>query len=145
MLGFKLDESIVFIPFCSEFPTTRIDLPTTLKAQGLAWRAMRVGMSGYARPAPPSKSSASPPTGKRSDRVGLEFGKQLDTIGVDSHLVLRAGDTRWADLVTKNVDKVPTCVQDVQECNAYFLGYAFGSLERIENCTQPVDRRPHPF
>jgi len=35
MLGFKLDESIVFIPFCSEFPTTRIDLPTTLKAQGL--------------------------------------------------------------------------------------------------------------
>lgn len=48
-------------------PTAHIDLPTTPKAQDLAWRAIREGMSRY----------------------GHEFAARLDTIRSDIHHLLR--------------------------------------------------------
>ncbi|MFS3130530.1 DUF4192 family protein [Nocardioides sp. Bht2] len=45
MLGVKPQESIVFIPIRSDLPAASIDLPTTPRAEELAWRSIRDGMS----------------------------------------------------------------------------------------------------
>src|SRR5690606_21621727 len=37
---------------------------------------------------------------QQADHVGREFAERLDTIGIDTHLLLWADETRWADLVT---------------------------------------------
>ena len=100
MLGFKPQESIVLIPIRSDLPTARIDLPTTPRAQELAWRAIREGMSRYARPGAAVGIVCFTTDRQRADVVGREFAERLDTIGVDTHLLLWADDTCWADLAT---------------------------------------------
>ncbi|HPU13995.1 MAG TPA: DUF4192 family protein [Aeromicrobium sp.] len=100
MLGFKPQESIVLIPIRSDLPTARIDLPTTPRAQELAWRAIREGMSRYARPGAAVGIVCFTTDRQRADVVGREFAERLDTIGIDTHLLLWADDTCWADLAT---------------------------------------------
>ncbi|NYG57264.1 hypothetical protein BJ980_000187 [Nocardioides daedukensis] len=67
MLDFKPKESVALAPMRSGPPTAHIDLPTTPRAQDLAWRAIREGMSRY----------------------GHEFAARLDTIRSDIHHLLR--------------------------------------------------------
>ncbi|MDN5896845.1 MAG: DUF4192 domain-containing protein, partial [Nocardioides sp.] len=100
MLGFKPDESIVFVPIRSELPTARIDLPITPRAEELAWRSIREGMSRYARPGAAVGIVCFTTDRQHADLVGREFAARLDTIGIDTHLLLWADETRWADLVT---------------------------------------------
>ncbi len=100
MLGFKPQESIVLIPIRSDLPTARIDLPTTPRAEELAWRSIREGMSRYARPGAAVGIVCFTTDRQQADRVGCEFAERLDTIGIDTRLLLWADETRWADLVT---------------------------------------------
>ena len=100
MLGFTPQESIVLLPIRSDLPTARIDLPATPRAQELAWRSIREGMSRYARPGAAVGIVCFTKDRQQADRVGREFADRLDTIGIDTHLLLWADETRWADLVT---------------------------------------------
>lgn len=100
MLGFKPQESIVLLPIRSDLPTARIDLPATPRAQELAWRSIREGMSRYARPGAAVGIVCFTIDRERADLVGREFAERLSTIGIDTHLLLWADETRWADLVT---------------------------------------------
>ncbi len=100
MLGFKPQESIVLIPIRSDLPTARIDLPTTPRAEELAWRSIREGMSRYARPGAAVGIVCFTADRQRADHVGRELAERLDTIGIETHLLLWADDSRWADLVT---------------------------------------------
>lgn len=100
LLGFKPQESIVLMPIRSDLPTARIDLPTTPRAQELAWRAIREGMSRYARPGAAVGIVCFTTDRQQADHVGREFADRLDTIGIDTHLLLWADETRWADLLT---------------------------------------------
>lgn len=100
MLGFKPHESIVLVPIRSDLPTARIDLPATPRAQELAWSSIREGMSRYARPGAAVGIVCFTTDRQRADVVGREFAERLDTIGIDTHLLLWADETRWADLAT---------------------------------------------
>ena len=100
MLGFQPKESIVLVPIRSDLPTARIDLPTTPRAQELAWRSLREGMSRYARPGAAVGIVCFTADRQQADRAGRECAERLDTIGIDTRLLLWADETRWADLVT---------------------------------------------
>lgn len=100
MIGFKPHESIVLVPIRSDLPTARIDLPTTPRAEELAWRSIRDGMSRYARHGAAVGIVCFTTERQRADLVGREFAERLDTIGIETHLLLWADETRWADRVT---------------------------------------------
>jgi hypothetical protein len=100
LLGFKPDESIVFLPIRSDLPVARIDLPTTPQDHELAWRAIHDGLTRYARPGAAVGIVCFTSDRQQADLVGREFAEHLDTIGIDTHVLLWADETRWADLVT---------------------------------------------
>lgn len=108
MLGFKLQESIFFIPIRSDLPTARIGLPITPRAKELAWRSIREGMSRYARPGAAVGIVCLTADRQQADLGGHEFAERLDTIGIDTQLLLWAGETRWADLATGDIVRRPT-------------------------------------
>ena len=103
MLGFKPQQSIVLIPIRSGLPTARIDLPITPRATELAWRAIREGMSRYARPGAAVGMVCFTADRQLADLVGHDFAERLDTIGIDTQLLLWADETRWADLATGDI------------------------------------------
>jgi hypothetical protein len=100
LLGFKPDESIVFLPIRSDLPVARIDLPTTPRDHELAWRAIHDGLTRYARPGAAVGIVCFTSDRQQADLVGREFAERLDTIGIDTHVLLWADETRWADLGT---------------------------------------------
>jgi len=100
MLGFNPRESVVFIPIRSDLPTARIDIPATPRAEELAWHSIRDGLSRYARPGAAVGIVCFTADQQRADHVGSEFAERLNTIGIDTRLLLWADDTRWTDLAT---------------------------------------------
>jgi hypothetical protein len=100
MLRFKPHESIVFVPLGSDLPTARIDLPTTERDRELAWRSIRDGLTRYALPGAAVGIVCFTADRQQADLVGREFAERLDSIGIETHLLLWADETRWADLVT---------------------------------------------
>jgi hypothetical protein len=99
MLGFAPQESIVFVPMSSNLPTARLDIPTTPRDRALAWRSIRDGLSRYARPGSAVGIVCFTTDRQQADLVGREFAERLDTIGIETRLLLWADETRWADLV----------------------------------------------
>ncbi|MGE3326368.1 MAG: DUF4192 domain-containing protein [Acidimicrobiia bacterium] len=100
LLRFKPHESIVFVPMRSDLPVARVDIPTTPREQELVWRSIRDGLTRYARPGAAVGIVCYTADRQQADLVGREFAERLDTIGIDTHLLLWADETRWADLVT---------------------------------------------
>lgn len=100
MLGFKPEESIVFVPMRSDLPTARVDIPTTPRDQALVWQAIRDGLTRYAQPGAAVGIICFTADRHHADVVGREFAERLDTLGIDTHVLLWADETRWADLVT---------------------------------------------
>ena len=100
LLRFKPQESIVFVPMRSDLPVARVDMPTTPRDQELVWRSIRDGLTRYAQPGAAVGIVCFTADRQQADLVGREFAERLDTIGIDTHLLLWADETRWADLVT---------------------------------------------
>lgn len=48
LLGFKPQESIVFLPMGSELPVARVDLPTTARDRDVVWRSISDAYGRYA-------------------------------------------------------------------------------------------------
>lgn len=58
LLGFKPEESLVFLPMSSELPAARVDLPTTPHDREVVWSSTR---DAYVRHAQPGSSLAKAP------------------------------------------------------------------------------------
>ncbi len=100
LLGFKPEESLVFLPMISELPAARVDLPTTPDDREVVWSSIR---DAYGRHAQPGSSLAIVcVTADRETATGIghEFAARFDSIGIDTRVMLWADDTRWADLGT---------------------------------------------
>lgn len=100
MLGFKPEESIVFVPIRSDLPVARVDIPTTPRDQALVWRSIREGLTRYAQPGAAVGIICFTADRHQADLIGREFADRLHTIGIDTHVLVWADGTRWADLVT---------------------------------------------
>jgi hypothetical protein len=100
LLGFKPEESIVFVPMRPDLPVARVDIPTTPRDQELVWRSIRDGLTRYAQPGAAVGIVCFTADRQQAKLVGREFAERLDTIDIDTHLLLWADETRWADLAT---------------------------------------------
>lgn len=100
LLRFKPQESLVFVPMRSDLPVARVDIPTTPREQEQVWRSIRDGLTRYAQPGAAVGIVCFTADRQQADLVGREFAERLDTIGIDTRLLLWADETRWADLVT---------------------------------------------
>lgn len=100
LLGFKPQESIVFVPMCSDLPVARVDLPTTSRDQASVWRSIRDGLTRYAQPGAAVGVVCFTADLQQAELVGREFAERLASIGIETHVLLWADETRWADLVT---------------------------------------------
>jgi Domain of unknown function (DUF4192) len=100
LLGFKPNESIVFVPMRSDLPVARVDIPTTPRDRELVWRSMRDGFSRYAQPGSSVGIVWITADRQVAEEVGREFAARLDMIGIDTRLVMWADESRWADLDT---------------------------------------------
>lgn len=100
LLGFKPEESIVFLPMGSDLPVARVDLPTTPRDRELVWRSIRDGLTRYAKPGAAVGIVCITADRQMAHDVGTEFAARLDTIGIDTRVLLWADDSRWADLDT---------------------------------------------
>lgn len=100
MLRFKPQESVVLVPMRSDLPVARVDIPTTPREKELVWRSIRDGLTRYAWPGAAVGIVCFTADRQQADLVGREFAERLDTIGIDTRLLLWADETRWADLVT---------------------------------------------
>lgn len=100
LLGFKPEESIVFLPMRSDLPVVRVDLPITARDRDLVWQSISDAFSRYAQPGTSVGIVCITADRTIAEEVGPEFAARLDTIGVDTRLIMWADETRWADLYT---------------------------------------------
>ena len=100
LLGFKPQESIVFVPLRSDLPVARVDLPTTSRDRELVWRSIREGLTRYAKPGASVGIVCITADRQMAHDVGTEFAALLDMIGIDTRILLWADETRWANLDT---------------------------------------------
>lgn len=100
LLGFKPQESIVFLPMGSDLPVARVDLPTTPRDRELVWRSIHEGFGRYAQPGSSVGIICLTADREIANLVGQEFTARLDTIGINTRVMLWADDKRWTDLDT---------------------------------------------
>jgi hypothetical protein len=95
------DELIAVIPHLLGFkPVARVDLPVTARDRDFVWNSIRDAFSRYAQPGTSVGIVCMTADRAMAEEVGPEFVARLDTIGIDTQLVLWADETRWADLDT---------------------------------------------
>lgn len=100
LLGFKPEESIVFLPMGSDLPVARVDLPTTPRDHEVMWRSIRDAYGRYSRPGSSVAIVCLTADREIATNVGHEFAARFDSIGIDTCVMLWADETRWADLDT---------------------------------------------
>ncbi|PZF80390.1 hypothetical protein C1I92_26470 [Jiangella anatolica] len=98
LLGFKPDESIVFVPMRSDIPVARVDLPTTPIDRELVWRYLRDAFSRYGGTRASVGIVCVTDDRTYADVVGREFADRLDSIGIGTQMRLWANDSHWSDL-----------------------------------------------
>ncbi|MGN6252536.1 MAG: DUF4192 domain-containing protein [Marmoricola sp.] len=100
LLGFKPEESLVFLPMSAELPTARVDLPTTPHDRDVVWSSIRDAYSRHAQPGSSLAIVCLTADRETATGVGHEFAARFDSIGIDTRVMLWADETRWADLDT---------------------------------------------
>lgn len=84
----------------SDLPVARVDLPSTARDRDFVWNSIRGAYSRYAQPGTSVGIVCITADRAMAEEVGPEFAARLDTIGIDTRLVVWADETRWADLDT---------------------------------------------
>lgn len=100
LLGFKPEESLVFLPMSPELPAARVDLPTTLHDREVVWSSIRDAYGRHAQPGSSLAIVCLTADRETATGVGHEFAARFDSIGIDTRVMLWADETRWADLNT---------------------------------------------
>ncbi|TIC85591.1 DUF4192 family protein [Nocardioides sp. GY 10127] len=103
LLGFKPEESLVFLPMSSELPAARVNLPTTPYDREVVWSSIRDAYSRHAQPGSSLAIVCLTADRETATDVGHEFGARFDSIGIDTRVMLWADGTRWADLDTDDM------------------------------------------
>ena len=100
LLGFKPEESIVFLPMGSNLPVARVDLPATPRDREVVWRSIRDAYGRYSQPGSSIAIICLTANRDMATDVGHEFAARFDSIGIDTRVMLWADETRWADMDT---------------------------------------------
>ncbi|WP_235736818.1 DUF4192 family protein [Nocardioides alcanivorans] len=98
LLGFKAEESIVFVPLRPDLPLARVDLPTTARQRDEVWGAIRGAFSRYVQPGASVAIVCMTHDQQAAELIGHDLAVRLAGIGIDTPLKLSADDTRWYDL-----------------------------------------------
>lgn len=97
LLGFRPEESVVFVPLSSDLPVARVDLPTTAGDRELVWRGIREGFSRYAQPGASAAVVCLTADRSSADLVSRELAGRLSSIGIDARVRLWADDAGWCN------------------------------------------------
>lgn len=100
LLGFKPQESIVFLPMGSELPVARVDLPTTARDRDVVWRSISDAYGRYARPGSSVAIVCLTADRQEASVVGHDFAARFESVSINTRVLLWADETRWADLDT---------------------------------------------
>lgn len=100
LLGFKPEESIVFLPMGSDLPVARVDLPTTPRDREVVWRSISDAYGRYAQPGSSIAIVCLTADREAATVAGHDFAARFDTVGIDTRIMLWADESRWADLDT---------------------------------------------
>jgi hypothetical protein len=100
LLGFQPEESIVFLPFQSDLPVARVDIPTTALDREGVWQSISDAFRRYAHPDSNVAIVCLSADREQAHVVGQDFAARLGTIGIGTPILLWADHTRWADLDT---------------------------------------------
>lgn len=95
LLGFKAEESIVFVPLRPDLPLARVDPPTSADQREEVWASIRGAFSRYAQPVAIVCMTQDQ---QAAELIGHDFAVRLASIGIDTPLKLSADDTYWYDL-----------------------------------------------
>jgi len=98
LLGFKPEESIVFLPLRSDLPVARVDIPTTARDREGVWRSISDAFRRYAQPGSNVAIVCLTAERERANVVSQHFAARLSSIGIETPILLWADETRWADL-----------------------------------------------
>lgn len=100
VLGFKPEESMVFVPMRSDLPSARFDIPTTPHHREVAWESIAAPFSRYAQPGASVGIVSVTADRENGTREAREFAARLDGIGIDTATMVWADDSEWHDLYT---------------------------------------------
>ncbi|MDT0203916.1 DUF4192 domain-containing protein [Nocardioides sp. AE5] len=98
LLGFKAEESIVFVPLRADLPLARVDLPTTASQRNEVWGAIRGAFGRYAQPGASVAIVCMTHDQQTAELIGHDLAARLASIGIDTPLRLSADDTHWYDI-----------------------------------------------
>jgi hypothetical protein len=94
------EESIVFLPFQSDLPVARVDIPTTARDRQGVWQSISDAFRRYAQPDSNVAIVCLSADREQANIVGQDFAARLGSIGIVTPILLWADETRWADLDT---------------------------------------------
>ncbi len=98
LLGFKPEESIVFLPLASNLPVARVDLPITARDRDTVWDSIRGPLSRYAQPGDTACIACFTADREVAADVAYDFSARLATIGINAAVRVWADDEHWGDL-----------------------------------------------
>lgn len=124
VLGFKPEESLVFVPMRSDLPVARIDLPVTPQDRELTWDSIGAVFSRHARPGASVGIVCVSADSQHADLISQDFATRLDTIGIDTRLRVWADDSNWIDLESGNSGVQSEAVHERIEAVAVLGGRA---------------------
>lgn len=143
LLGFKPEESIVFLPMRSDLPVARVDLPATARDRDLVWNSIRDAFNRYAQPGTSVGIVCITADREMATDVGHEFVARLDNIGIDTQLLIWADETRWADLDTGDMGLQTEAAKELIAAATVLTGRAQPAATRDSLATSLVgDREP---
>ena len=87
LLGFKPEESLVFLPMRSDLPVARVDLPTTARDRDFVWNSIRDAFSRYAQPGTSVGIVCITADRAMAEEIGPEFAARLDAAALTTTIV----------------------------------------------------------
>jgi hypothetical protein len=100
LLGFKPEESIVFLPMGSDLPVARVDLPTTARDRNDEWDSIRDVFSRYAQPRTSVGIICLTADLQVAENIAKDFTTRFASIGIDTRGAVWANDNPWRDLAS---------------------------------------------
>lgn len=141
LLGFKAEESIVFVPLRADLPIARVDLPTTARERDEVWGAIRDAFSRHAQPGASVAIVCVTNDRQAATQIGQEFAARLDSIGITTPLRLSADDTHWYDLDSNDSGLQTAAARDRLAATIVLAGRAQPANSRLALAKSLVGNR----
>ncbi len=143
LLGFKPEESIVFVPLRSDLPIARVDLPTTPSDRDLVWSSIGSAFSRHAQPGASVAIVCLTADREHADAVSQDFADRLASIGINTHVRLWADDSVWCDFDSAQSGLQTEVARERLAATTVLAGRAQPAISRDSLATSLVgDREP---